>query len=141
MFSKNNINKQNFDNLPLYSNVNAGVVRDQAHLSSDYPVFDGFIKVKSKNSVFLKNYEAVYFFHDLRGVHYIGETSNLKNRYVQHIEKEKNKELKKAITSSFGPMFFSWVKAKSKVDALRLQKKWIRLLKPECNNIKYKSTT
>ena len=109
--------------------------------SNDYPVFDGFVTIKSKNSVFLNNYEAVYFFHDLRGFHYIGETNNLKSRYVQHIEREKNKSLKEAIATSFGPMFFSWVKAKSKVDALKLQKKWIRLLKPSCNNIKYKSIT
>ena len=143
MFAKNNIININFNNLndlPIFSKIQGGLdlVNKQ---NIDYPVFDGFVTVKSKNSVFLKNYEAVYFFHDLRGIHYVGETTNLKLRYTQHIEKEKNKDLKEAIASSFGPMFFSWVKAKSKVDALRLQKKWIRLLKPSCNNIKYKSTT
>jgi len=34
-------------------------------------------------------------------------------------------------------MFFSWVIASSKMDALIMQKKWIRIFEPKCNEIKY----
>ena len=79
----------------------------------------------------------VYFFHDLRGIHYIGESSDLKSRFKSHIKKEKNKKLVKVINSAFGAMNFSWVKTSSKMEALIYQKKWIRLFKPKCNEIFY----
>ena len=81
----------------------------------------------------------VYLFHDLRGIQYIGETSDLKSRFKSHIRKEKNKKLVKQINSAFGEMKFSWVKTSSKMEALIYQKKWIRVFKPKCNEIFYKN--
>lgn len=103
----------------------------------DYPVFDGSVNVSTNKNPFLNQLPAVYFFHDLRGIHYIGETENLRFRFFQHIKKNKNLNLKAAILSAFGPMFFSWVVASSKMDALIMQKKWIRVFKPQCNEIKF----
>ena len=53
--------------------------------------------------------------------------------------REKNKKLKKAILTAFGDMKFSWVKTSSKMEALILQKKYIRMFKPKCNEIFYKN--
>ena len=80
----------------------------------------------------------VYFFHDVRG-HYIGETTNLRSRFISHMTREKNKKLKKDILTAFGDMKFSWVKTSSKMEALILQKKYIRMFKPKCNEIFYKN--
>ena len=103
----------------------------------EYPVFNGSINISANKNPFLSQLPATYFFHDLRGIHYIGETENLRLRFFQHIKKNKNIALKESILSAFGPMFFSWVIASSKMDALIMQKKWIRIFKPKCNEIKY----
>ena len=103
----------------------------------DYPTFNGSVNISNNKSPFLSQSPAVYFFHDLRGIHYIGETENLRFRFFQHIKKDRNLSLKAAISSAFGPMFFRWVVASSKMDALIMQKKWIRLFNPQCNEIKY----
>ena len=106
-------------------------------LKIDYPIFNGSVNISTNKSPFLSQLPAVYFFHDLRGIHYIGETENLRFRFFQHIKKNRNLSLKAATSSAFGPMFFSWVIASSKMDALIMQKKWIRLFNPQCNEIKY----
>jgi len=110
----------------------------QFNKNPDYPNFNGSVNISLNGDPFLNNMPAVYFFHDLRGIHYIGETENLKNRFIQHIKKNKNENLKNIFLSAFGPMFFSWVVTSSKMEALIKQKKWIRVFKPKCNEIKYK---
>jgi len=137
----NNSNlRSEIENISNFGHLNANL--NESNLkNSEYPIFDGSIKVKSKNNVFLRDYLAVYFFHDLRGIHYIGETMNLKKRYLQHLEKEKNRKLIEALTCPFGVMNFSWVKVLSKMEALKLQKKWVRLFKPQCNEIQFSTIT
>lgn len=104
-----------------------------------YPKFSASVTVKKMSDQLISNDPGVYFFHDLRGIHYIGETIDLKSRFKSHIKKEKNPKLLKALNSSFGVMNFSWVKTTSKMEALIYQKKWIRLFKPKCNEIFYKN--
>ena len=105
----------------------------------DYPVFDNSVCISSMCEQLISQSPGVYFFHDIKGIHYIGETSNLRSRFISHNKREKNKKLKKAINSAFGEMKFSWVKTSSKMEALIFQKKWIRLFKPKCNEIFYKN--
>ena len=105
--------------------------------NSKYPKFNSSVSVNDMCEQLISLSPGVYFFHDIRGIHYIGETSNLKSRFLSHIKKEKNKKLKKELSNAFGEMKFSWVKTKSKMDALIYQKKWIRLFKPKCNEIFY----
>tara|TARA_B100001093_G_C26569529_1_gene902338 strand:- start:188 stop:595 length:408 start_codon:yes stop_codon:yes gene_type:complete len=104
-----------------------------------YPVFDNSVTVSKMCEQLISRISGVYFFHDIRGIHYIGETSNLRSRFISHIKKENNKKLKKAILTAFGDMKFSWVKTSSKMEALILQKKYIRMFKPKCNEIFYKN--
>ena len=106
-----------------------------------YPNFHCSLPIKNMCEELISNSAGVYFFHDLRGIHYIGETLNLKSRFKEHLRKDRNKNLSKAIKTAFGQMNFSWVKTTSKMEALILQKKWIRLFKPNCNNICYKNLT
>ena len=56
----------------------------------DYPTFNGSVNISNNKSPFLSQSPAVYFFHDLRGIHYIGETENLRLRFFQHMKKNKN---------------------------------------------------
>ena len=105
----------------------------------EYPVFFSSVSINTMCEQLISQTPGVYFFHDIRGIHYIGETSNLRSRFISHNRREKNKKLKKAISSAFGDMKFSWVKTSSKMEALIFQKKWIRLFKPKCNEILYKN--
>ena len=105
----------------------------------DYPKFDSSVSISKMCEQLISKVSGIYFFHDIRGIHYIGETSNLRSRFISHNKREKNKKLKKAIQSAFGDMKFSWVKTSSKMEALILQKKYIRMFKPKCNEILYKN--
>jgi len=105
----------------------------------EYPKFAASISIREMCEQLISQGPGVYFFHDIRGIHYIGETSDLRSRFKSHVKREKNKKLVKAISSAFGEMKFSWVKNTSKMEALILQKKWIRLFKPKCNEIFYKN--
>ena len=107
--------------------------------SFGYPKFKASVAIKKMCEQLISSGPGVYFFHDLRGIHYIGETSDLKSRFKSHIRKEKNKKLVKEIKLAFGEMRFSWVKTSSKMEALIYQKKWIRIFKPKCNEIFYKN--
>ena len=106
---------------------------------NQYPVFDSSVSVAKLCEQLISKVSGVYFFHDVRGIHYIGETTNLRSRFISHMTREKNKKLKKAISTAFGDMKFSWVKTSSKMEALILQKKYIRMFKPKCNEIFYKN--
>ena len=106
---------------------------------NQYPVFDSSVSVTKLCEQLISKVSGVYFFHDVRGIHYIGETNNLRSRFISHMTREKNKKLKKAILTAFGDMKFSWVKTSSKMEALILQKKYIRMFKPKCNEIFYKN--
>ena len=105
----------------------------------EYPVFNSSVSINNMCEQLISKSPGVYFFHDIRGIHYIGETSNLRSRFISHNKREKNKKLKKVISTAFGDMKFSWVKTSSKMEALIFQKKWIRLFKPKCNEILYKN--
>ena len=105
----------------------------------EYPVFYSSVSINNMCEQLISQTPGVYFFHDIRGIHYIGETSNLRSRFISHNRREKNKKLKKVISTTFGDMKFSWVKTSSKMEALIFQKKWIRLFKPKCNEILYKN--
>ena len=117
-----------------FSNSKSSKKADQG-----YPTFDNSLSINSMCEQLISQSSGVYFFHDIRGIHYIGETSNLRSRFISHNRREKNKKLKKAINTAFGNMKFSWVKTSSKMEALIFQKKWIRLFKPMCNEIFYQN--
>ena len=87
----------------------------------------------------MPEYIGVYFIHDMRGFLYIGETKNLRDRFLQHLQREENQHLKKIIKNPFGDLSFYWIKTNTKLEALKLQKYWIRSLKPFTNKINYQS--
>lgn len=103
-----------------------------------YPKFDQNIKYKLSLENFVPKIPGVYFLHDFRGFLYIGETNNLRNRFLQHIKREKNFDLTKLVNNSFGDVYFYWIETSTKLKALKLQKYWIRTLKPFSNKINYK---
>lgn len=104
-----------------------------------YPKFTATVPIEEYCEQLISPGPGVYFFHDIRGIHYIGESTDIRSRFKSHIKRQKNKKLFKKINSAFGEMNFSWVKTETYMQALIFEKKWIRLFKPECNNIIYKN--
>ena len=74
---------------------------------------------------------------DFRGIHYIGEAQNLEQRFLQHHTNEDNVILKELVRYPFGELRFYWLDAETKLKAVKIQKKWIRVFQPISNNIKY----
>jgi len=103
------------------------------------PKFDGKVSYNILNAFVVPKTAGVYFIHDFRGVLYIGESKNLKSRFIQHHTNEGNMSLSSLVQTRFGKLKFSWVKTKNKTKAVKVQKEWIRFLDPKTNNIKYKN--
>jgi len=102
-----------------------------------YPKLDKLVSYKLSNNFFIPRCEGVYFIHDKRGFLYIGESNNLRKRFLQHLQREKNLDLVNLIKSPFGDLSFYWVTVNTKLEAVKLQKYWIRILKPLSNKINY----
>tara|TARA_B100001057_G_scaffold468782_1_gene528334 strand:- start:497 stop:901 length:405 start_codon:yes stop_codon:yes gene_type:complete len=101
------------------------------------PAFDNSIVYKISSAFLLPKHPGVYFIHDFRGVLYIGESKNLRNRFLQHFYREENLSLKEMISNPCGEIRFFWFKVSNKFKSIKIQKDWIRIFKPEGNNIKY----
>ena len=104
---------------------------------SDYPKFDGSIGFSIFENIYAPKNSGVYFIHDLRGILYIGKASNIHKRFTQHSWIRKNRVLYKLSQNPFGKFKFSWVNTKNEKIADNLEKKWIRIFKPICNEIFY----
>lgn len=102
-----------------------------------YPQLNKKVKYKLSNNFFVPRSEGIYFIHDQRGFLYIGETNNLRNRFLQHLRREKNLDLINLIKYPFGDLSFYWITSNTKLEAVKLQKYWIRILKPFTNKINY----
>ena len=102
-----------------------------------YPEFDGSVQYKTSRAFILPTNPAVYFIHDFRGILYIGEAKNLKQRFLQHHRNEENQKLRELIRLPFGDLRFYWINTETKLKAVKIQKFWIRELQPITNNIKY----
>ena len=103
-----------------------------------YPNLNKKVTYKLSMNFFVPSREGVYFIHDQRGFLYIGESNNLRNRFLQHLQREKNLDLTNLIKFPFGDLSFYWVTTNTKLEAVKLQKYWIRILKPLTNKINYK---
>ena len=102
-----------------------------------YPNFDGSVQYKTPRAFTLPKNPGVYFIHDFRGILYIGEAKNIRNRFLQHHRNEENTLLKELVEYPFGDLRFYWLNAETKLKAVKIQKYWIRVFQPITNNIKY----
>ena len=137
-------NSSNFVLSPV-STLTAGT-RQQKHTtrlsakpqgSSYYPNFEGSVQYKITRAFALPTNPGVYFIHDFRGILYIGEAQNIKQRFLQHHRKEDNSLLKELTKYPFGDLRFYWLNADTKLKAVKIQKHWIRIFQPSTNVIKY----
>ena len=119
--------RQHFD--PQTSEANSGTLY--------YPEFDGSVRYKTSRAFALPSKPGVYFIHDFRGILYIGEAKNLRQRFLQHHRNEDNAKLKKLVSYPFGDLCFFWINTETKLKAVKIQKRWIRVFQPISNNIKY----
>jgi len=102
-----------------------------------YPDFAGSVKYKTSRAFTLPTCSGVYFIHDFRGIHYIGEAKNLQQRFLQHHTNEDNVILIELVRYPFGELRFYWLTTKTKPKAVKLQKYWIRVFQPISNKVKY----
>ena len=102
-----------------------------------YPEFHGSVRYKTSRAFTLPTNPGVYFIHDFRGILYIGEAKNLRQRFLQHHRNEDNTKLRELVRYPFGELRFYWLDADTKLKAVKIQKKWIRVFQPISNNIKY----
>lgn len=102
-----------------------------------YPNFAGSVRYKASRAFTVPTSSGVYFIHDFRGIHYIGEAQNLEQRFLQHHTNEDNVILKELVRYPFGELRFYWLKTKTKPNAVKLQKYWIRVFQPIANKVKY----
>ena len=109
------------------------ISKDEIH----YPAFDGSVQYKSSRSFTVPTNPGVYFIHDFRGIIYIGEAKNLRQRFLQHHNGEENIKLAELARYPFGDLRFYWINTDTKLKAVKIQKLWIRIFQPISNNIKY----
>lgn len=77
-----------------------------------------------------------YMIRDLRGLLYIGRTSNLRLRFEQHLRHSHNELLRLALARPWGSPRFAWILDPSPA---RLEQQLIDRLLPICNEARYRS--
>ena len=133
-------NRESFSSLTLAAGTRQQISpRSSAIPGSSlyYPEFHGSVRYKASRGFMLPTNPGVYFIHDFRGILYIGEAKNLKQRFFQHHRNEDNTMLRELVRYPFGELRFYWLDAETKLKAVKIQKKWIRVFQPISNNIKY----
>lgn len=137
--------KHNRLSLPPFVGLTAGIRQHTSNSRSSatprgsiyYPHFEGSVQYKFPRAFTLPTTPGVYFIHDFRGILYIGEAKNIRQRFLQHQRKEDNLFLKEMVKCPFGELRFYWLNTETKLKAVKIQKKWIRVFQPITNNIKY----
>lgn len=98
---------------------------------------NGTVNFIYSNQWIVKDNSGVYLIGDLRGTFYIGKSNNIRRRFIEHLERETNLDLKLSLKNSIGTTRFSWIESDlANVDFL--ERRLIKLLDPKCNIIKYK---
>jgi excinuclease UvrABC nuclease subunit len=80
----------------------------------------------------------VYLIRDMRGLLYVGRTTDLRRRFHQHLEYSHNELLRLAMKNPWGQLRFAWV---VDADPEALEERLIELLMPICNERRYRDTT
>ena len=93
----------------------------------DYPEFDRQVVVSQSSVSSIPDKAGVYFFHDTRGVFYIGESGNLRTRFIDHLEEQKNPRLASLLKNPWGQLNFSWIKKQSKREAEHFEKLYLKM--------------
>ena len=81
---------------------------------SDYPKFERQVVVSMSSYTAIPAKPGVYFFNDLRGILYLGETSDLRRRFLEHLKKENNPKLSALSKNPWGKLTYSWIKKTTK---------------------------
>lgn len=83
----------------------------------------------------------IYFVSDFRGVLYIGQASNLRRRFYEHLEHGRNELLNKAINQSVGRLQCGWIEVSSKNQRNDIEKQLVQAFLPPCNKILFKKSS
>lgn len=109
-------------------------------LVSDPPEINlnGTVAYSQGGSLSVPARPGVYLIHDLRGVLYIGRTTNLHQRYFQHYWGSHNKQVTAVLRRPVGRLEFSWI-ASDIDEQVELERDLIRKIQPLCNRLLYQT--
>ncbi len=94
---------------------------------------DGSVEMVLAREVLIPDDAGVYMIHDLRGVLYVGQSRQLRQRFSQHDRLRRNRLLHLAMSRPFGAMKFSWRIVADEEDRSALERELIAILQPVCN--------
>lgn len=97
---------------------------------------NGTVKFICSNQWIVREIPGVYLIGDLSGTFYVGKSNNIRRRFIEHLEREKNLHLKLTLKNPIGDVHFSWIES-DLADIDILERELINLLNPKCNVIKY----
>jgi len=94
---------------------------------------DGSIELALTREFLIPQDAGVYLIHDLRGVLYVGQSRDLRQRFRQHDRLRRNKLLRLAMNRPVGVMKFSWRLVGDEEGRSAFERELISLLQPICN--------
>ncbi len=100
---------------------------------------DGTVLFRGIQRQLVPDEEGVYLIHDLRGVLYVGRSTNLQRRFDEHRLRPSNPYLIVALNHPFGEMRFSWIRTAVPDETDQLETGLIAWLQPACNRLTPKS--
>src|SRR5688572_5650150 len=100
------------------------------------PRFDGSAPFRQGRDLLVPARGGVYLLHDLRGLLYVGRTSDLRRRFAQHYWLASNPYLKLAVERAAGELLYSWVFSDG-ADRESLEIQLITAYQPPCNRLRY----
>lgn len=108
---------------------------NRALLQVPYLTPQGSVAFRQTRMLLVPDGPGVYLIHDLRGVLYVGRTSNLRRRFHQHYWLTENEFLRLALRQRFGMVEFSWWIVDAERNRACLEAGLITWLCPPCNRL------
>ena len=94
---------------------------------------DGTVELVLTREFLVPDDAGVYLVHDLRGVLYVGQSRQLRRRFVQHDRLRRNRLLHLAMSRPVGVMHFSWRLVADEDDRSAFERELVGILQPVCN--------
>ena len=94
---------------------------------------DGSVELVLTREFLVPADAGVYLIHDLRGVLYVGQSRNLRQRFIQHDRLRRNRLLRLAMNRPVGVLKFSWRLVADENQRSAFERELIAVLQPVCN--------
>ena len=96
---------------------------------------DGTVQFTHTREWLVPEQVGIYLIHDLRGVLYIGKTTDLRRRFAEHYWICGNELLRLAMRSTVGALLFSWQQSPDEASCAEAERGLISRFQPVCNRL------